>query len=252
MYSFTSHVRFSEVDAAGRLSIPAIVDLMQDCSTFQSEELGVGPAHAEETGLAWMYSAWEIEVRERPAFNTNVRVSTWATGFKGIKATRNYQICPADDEAGKQPFVRAAANFFMFDAAAGRPIRLPQSEVEPYLPDVENDEPLAMPAIPRKIKPQGDPTAAAPVAVTGAHLDTNHHVNNAQYVSLALGALEELGLAEAAEPGDDAPLWIDVHYSQAAKLGDVICPQVYQAEKEVVVSLDNKEDKPFALVRLHR
>lgn len=254
MYSFTSHVRFSEVDESGRLSIPAIVDLLQNCSTFHSESLGVGPAHARACGKAWMISAWEIEVGERPPFNAEVRVSTWATSFRGVKATRDFTVCDAGDATGEQPLVRATSTWFMFDASAGRPIRLPEDEVAPYLPDIEHDSPLAMPKIPRKLAVEGAALDAAPVTVTGAHLDTNHHVNNAQYVSLALGALSELeGTDEWTRSGRDngGPLrWLDVHYSAAAKLGDTIYPHVHAIEGGRVVTLDNEAGKPFAIVRI--
>lgn len=252
MYSFTSHVRFSEVDESGRLSIPAIVDLLQNCSTFHSESLGVGPAHARACGKAWMISAWEIEVGERPPFNAEVRVSTWATSFRGVKATRDFTVCDAGDATGEQPLVRATSTWFMFDASAGRPIRLPEDEVAPYLPDIEHDSPLAMPKIPRKLAVEGAALDAAPVTVTGAHLDTNHHVNNAQYVSMALGALEELGLSAAYDSSAEAPLWLDVHYSAAAKLGDVVHPLVYQADDMTTVALDDAAASPYAIVRLHR
>lgn len=270
MYSFTGRIRFSEVDETGRLSIPAIVDLLQDCSTFQSESLGVGPAHARECGKAWMLSAWQIEVVGRPAFASQIRVSTWATAFKGVRASRDFTICDVDDATAAHPFVRATSSWFLFDSNVGRPIRLPEEEVAPYLPDIEGDEPLGMPRIPRRISVEGEGVAAAPVTVTGAHLDTNHHVNNAQYVSLALGALDELGFsgAYAEAPGAAAPgvdpdaapasderpssLWIDVHYTAAAKLGDVICPHVHAADGATTVSLDGADGKPYAEVRLRR
>lgn len=49
MYSFTSRVRYSEIGQDGRLTIPALVDYLQDCTTFGSEELGLGPAHTAKT-----------------------------------------------------------------------------------------------------------------------------------------------------------------------------------------------------------
>ena len=250
MYSFDTHVRFSEIDETGRLSIPAAIDLLQDCSTFQSESLGVGPAHAKAAGRAWMISAWEIEVVERPAFNAPVRVSTWATSFKCIKATRDFTICTAGGGGTPRPLVRATSNWFMFDANAGRPIRLPEDETAPYLPDIERDAPLGMPPIPRRISAGGAGTRTSPVTVTGAHLDTNHHVNNAQYVSMALGALEELG---GGAPSDDGcPYWLDVHYSLAAKLGDTVYPRIHRTADAVTVSLDAGDGRPYALIRLRR
>ena len=41
-YTFKSRVRFSEVDHTKRITLPGIVNYFQDCSTFQSEELGLG------------------------------------------------------------------------------------------------------------------------------------------------------------------------------------------------------------------
>lgn len=42
MYSFKSRVRYSEVDSFGRLSTFAAINYLQDCSTFQSEDIGLG------------------------------------------------------------------------------------------------------------------------------------------------------------------------------------------------------------------
>ena len=42
MYTFDSRVRYSETAEDGRISLNAIIDYMQDCTNFQSEDLGVG------------------------------------------------------------------------------------------------------------------------------------------------------------------------------------------------------------------
>ena len=89
---------------------------------------------------------------------------------------------------------------------------------------------------------EGEGQAATPITVTGAHLDTNHHVNNAQYVSLALGVLEEGEVC--------APRTLDVHYSQAAKLGDTIYPHVHRGEDAATVTLDDEVGKHYAIVRV--
>ena len=56
MYTFQSKVRYSELDAEKKLSIAAIVDYFQDCSTFQSEALGVGIEYLESVEMLWMMS----------------------------------------------------------------------------------------------------------------------------------------------------------------------------------------------------
>ncbi len=61
MYSFQSTVRYSEVDESGALSVPALLDYLQDSCLFQAESLGHGVAYTRECGLAWLLSAWRVE-----------------------------------------------------------------------------------------------------------------------------------------------------------------------------------------------
>ena len=75
------------------------------------------------------------------------------------------------------------------------------------------------------------------------HLDTNRHVNNAQYVMFALDALAELGHA------------LDVHriavqYRTMAWLGDKIVPLVHVCEGGYTVELTNGEGATYAVVKL--
>lgn len=240
MYSFTSRVRYSEVDENWRLTIPALIDYLQDCSTFQSDLLGMGPEHIASTKLAWMLSAWKIEIRELPRFNDEIVVGTWATGFKGLRASRNFTVRAAGAPEDAEPLVRTDSSWFMFDGNKGRPVRTPESECMPYMERDGGDAPLDMPAIPHVVHIEDEGEPLTPVQVTAAHLDTNHHVNNAQYVAIALGALGERVPA--------APLTLDVHYSQAAKLGDVIYPHLHEQDDVLTVTLDNADGKHYAIV----
>jgi hypothetical protein len=52
LYTFTSKIRYSEIDETGRLSVPAAIDYLQDASTFHAESVGQGLAHATDTGRA--------------------------------------------------------------------------------------------------------------------------------------------------------------------------------------------------------
>lgn len=48
MYEFDSRVRYSEVDHHGTMTVPALINYFQDCSTFQSEDLGIGTTVLKE------------------------------------------------------------------------------------------------------------------------------------------------------------------------------------------------------------
>ena len=55
MYRFESRVRFSEIDHTEMMTLPALVNYFQDCSTFQSEDLGVGIDYLKEKKVKFSY-----------------------------------------------------------------------------------------------------------------------------------------------------------------------------------------------------
>ena len=54
MYTLDSKVRYSEIDHRGTMTLPALINYFQDCSTFQSESLGFGVKAAKEKKKAWI------------------------------------------------------------------------------------------------------------------------------------------------------------------------------------------------------
>ena len=98
MYTFESRVRFSEADHTELLTLPGLVNYFQDCSTFQSEDIGYGVESLKKSGQAWILSAWQIVVNRYPKLGEHIRVSTWATDFTGLFGLRNFKM---EDEAGE-------------------------------------------------------------------------------------------------------------------------------------------------------
>ena len=90
MYTFESRVRFSEADHTELLTLPGLVNYFQDCSTFQSEDIGYGVESLKKSGQAWILSAWQIVVNRYPKLGEHIRVSTWATDFTGLFGLRNF------------------------------------------------------------------------------------------------------------------------------------------------------------------
>ena len=52
MYSFKSRVRFSETDTDKKLSVASLMNYLQDCSIFQSEDIGAGFSYMEKSRRA--------------------------------------------------------------------------------------------------------------------------------------------------------------------------------------------------------
>ena len=178
MYTFDSRVRYSETAEDGRISLNAIIDYMQDCTNFQSEDLGVGLEFHAKHGLMWVLNSWQIIVEQYPKMGEMITVGTQSTGYEKMFGYRNFLITDAQGAC----VAKANSNWVLMDLKKGRPMI-----VTPEIGDVYGKaEPLEMEYAPRKIKlPEGG-TAQEEIVVHEYHLDTNHHVNNRQYVQMAM------------------------------------------------------------------
>ena len=234
MYSFESRVRYSEVDLEKKLSVTGMINYLQDCSTFQSESLGVGIDYLEKKNRAWLLSSWQIVIERYPELGEQIVVSTWPYDFKGIYGYRNFTIC---DPEGAY-LVRANSIWFYLDTEAGRPIRIEEKAIEPYL--AGQAPKLEMDYAPRRIVLPEEYREGEPTTVVRHQIDTNHHMNNAQYVELAREAL----------PGECRIRELRVEYKKAAVLGDVIIPRIYPQEGSTAVSLCDSYGNPYAVVWL--
>ena len=92
MYTFESRVRYSETDHRETMTLPASVNYFQDCSTFQSEDLGVGIDYFREKQQGWILSSWQIIIDRYPKMGERIDISTWATGFDGLYGLRNFRM----------------------------------------------------------------------------------------------------------------------------------------------------------------
>ena len=235
MYQFSSRVRYSEVDSERNLTIPALLDYLQDCCTFQSEQLGVGVDYLMEQQAAWVLSSWEIRIYRRPRMGEQIFVGTWPYDFKGFYGYRNFTITGKDGE------VLADANsvWVYMELISMRPAKIGDGMREAYLPDLGKQ--LGGEWSERKIR--WDKTIVSekkePVRVARFFIDTNHHMNNGKYILVA-----EEYLPEGFEIGG-----LRAEYKKAAVSGDTIYPEVITEEKSVTVTLTNEGGVPYAVVQ---
>ena len=92
MYTFDSRIRYSETDETGALSLLGVINYMQDCSTFQSEDIGLGVEYLEKKKRAWLLSSWRIVIDRYPVLGERIKIGTWATSSKGIYGYRDFVL----------------------------------------------------------------------------------------------------------------------------------------------------------------
>lgn len=233
MYQYQTRIRYSELDESGHLKPEALLDHFQDCSTFQSEDLGVGIGYLKERHMVWVLSSWQIVAKRYPVLGETVMVGTQPYEFKSFMGFRNFVM---EDEAGER-IACANAVFSLIDIETARPMRPTKEMLEKYV----ISERLTMDYAPRKITIPDEMLKGNEITILPHHLDMNHHVNNGQYVRLAMDALsEKLPVHQ-----------LRVEYKKQVRLGEVLIPYVAKSAEDLsVVALKNQADEICCVVEL--
>ena len=98
MYAFDSRIRYSETDSEGYLTLDALLNYFQDCSTFHSEDVGLGIGYMKEIGQVWVLSSWQIVVNRYPKLGEKVKIVTLPYELKVFLGYRNFAML---DEQGE-------------------------------------------------------------------------------------------------------------------------------------------------------
>ena len=234
MYAFESRIRYSETDSEGYLTLDALLNYFQDCSTFHSEDVGLGIGYMKEIGQVWVLSAWQIVVSRYPKLGERVKIVTLPYELKAFLGYRNFAML---DEQGEY-LAKANSLWSLLDVRTGKPVMVNEAMQKGYA----TDEQLEMEYAPRKITvPQGG-ELQEPIVVKKHHLDTNHHVNNGQYVNIAMEYL----------PDDFVICQMRAEYKKQAFLDDVLHPYVVQTENGYIICLQDEAGKPYVAVDFQR
>ena len=97
MYSWKTKIRYTETEQDGRLSLTAMINLLQDCSTFHTEESGRGLAYHLPRHEGWYIFSWQIDIDEMPILGEEVSVNTWPASYQGVIVNRDFEILRDSD-----------------------------------------------------------------------------------------------------------------------------------------------------------
>ena len=233
MYEYQKRIGFSECDTTRHLTVTALIDAFQDWSTFQSEDRGVGFDVLEKMDLVWVINYWELQIIALPRLCDHVTVGTFPYSFKSCFGLRNFYM---KDMKGNF-LAKANSMWTLIDSKKAKPAKTPDFVSSAYTIEPR----LEMEYNPRKVLiPQGEDVIVSerePIQIQNHHLDSNRHVNNGQYVRIAMSEL-----------GDDNNIsHLRIDYRVQAKLGDVIRPVVYEKGNERVVALYDIDEKPYSV-----
>ena len=225
MYSLKYKVTTSTCDSEGRLKLYSALQMMQDCSEMWIDsEPGVKEYFVAQN-MAQLLASRQVEIIRVPEYKEELTVTTSVYGMKPMFGFRNTYIYDAE---GKPCYKTWSMGAFV-DKANGKLKRVDDATIasmtlEPQLEMNYGDR--------RIILPREGGEAQESYKVLRADIDYNKHMNNANYVRIAMELLPE---------GFEVKC-LRVEYRVAAKLGDVLVPVVYKVEGRFIVALSVGDD----------
>lgn len=220
MYSLKYKVTTSTCDSEGRLKLYSALQMMQDCSELWIDsEPGVKRYFAEQN-MAQLLATRQVEIVRVPTYKEELTVTSTVYGMKPMFGFRNTFIYDAE---GKPCYKTWSMGAFV-DKSTGKLKRVDDATIasmrlEPQLDMEYKDR--------RIILPKTGGETLEPVRVMRADIDYNRHMNNANYVRMAMEMLPQTFEVRG----------LRVEYRVAAKLGDVLTPSVYTTDAGIVVAL---------------
>jgi acyl-ACP thioesterase len=225
MYSLIYKVTTSTCDSEGKLKLYSALQMMQDCSEMWIDNEPQVKDYFARENMAQLLASRQVEIVRVPDFKEELTVTTSVYGMKPMFGFRNTFIYDAE---GK-PCYRTWSMGAFVDKAYGKLKRVDDTVagsllIEPQLEMNYKDRRIILP------KTEGE--VLEPVKVMRSDIDYNKHLNNANYVRMAMELL----------PEDFEIKGLRVEYRVAAKLGDMLVPTIYKHDGVIIVSLSIGED----------
>ncbi len=220
MYTLNYTVTTSCCDSEGKLKLYSALQMMQDCSEMWIDSEPTARKFFNDNNMTQLLATRQVEVVRVPRFKEELTVTTSIYEVLPMYGFRNTFI----RDAQGQPCYRTWSMGAFVDLATGKLARLSEDAIASLT--LEDKQEMNYRGR-RIILPKQEGTVLEAVPVMRADIDYNRHMNNANYVRIAM----EL-LPEGFEVTD-----MRVEYRIAAKLGDHLTPTLYPIDGGYIVAL---------------
>jgi acyl-ACP thioesterase len=182
----TFTVRGYECDAFGRMSIPALMNLMQESANRNAIDYGIGIADLAEQGFGWMLMRFRLHIHQYPRYGQSLQLTTYPTAVEKYFIHRDFKVMAEDGTL----LVDAASTWLVFGIEKRAMVPLPDFIRRLTPPTIQ--EPL--PKLPLKPDFQTasfEPDQETKVEVGWLNIDQNQHVNNVAYIGWLLESMPD-------------------------------------------------------------
>lgn len=235
------NITFSDINENNELSNKGALRIMQEIAGLHSSSLGYGLNDAPQTGYAWLLLNWKLRIFSRPKWEETLTVNTWSKSMNPLFAYRDIEIL----DSNKTLVAVGSSKWILFDINKKSLIKIP-TEVKDKFPSV--DKSVFEENFVEKLKEPENSIFSHEYIVQRRDIDTNHHVNNLNYLDYAYEALPENVFSNISFSN------VEIMYKHEAKLGDTLSVfYSHSKEDEYVITIKDKEQKNLhAIIKLYK
>lgn len=241
IYTKKFEVSFSDIDQDNKLSNKGILRMMQEIAMMHSDSLGYGLNDTAKTGYAWLILNWKLKVFSRPKWKTTLTINTWSKSINPLFAYRDIEIY--DDKNNLVAI--ASSKWLLFDINKQSFCKI-TPEIKEIFPNV--DKSVFEEKFNEKLKEPENSSFVLEYTIQRRDIDTNHHVNNLNYLDFAYEALPE----DVYKNGSFNN--VEIMYKHEAKLGDTL--MIYYShtdQDEYIITIKDKETGILhAIIKLYK
>ena len=182
----TYTLRGYECDASGRMSVPALMNMMQESANRNALDYGIGIADLAQKGFGWMLMRFQLRMHHYPRYGDTIRLMTYPTLVEKYVIYRDFRVLAKDGTL----LADASSTWLVFSTEKRVMVSLPDF-IRTLIPP-SGTEPLPkLPSKPAFQTAPFTPTHAKTMEVGWLSIDQNQHVNNVAYVEWLLESVDK-------------------------------------------------------------
>ncbi|WP_439880643.1 acyl-[acyl-carrier-protein] thioesterase [Pontibacter sp. MBLB2868] len=208
-------VRSSEVDYKGQVTLPVLVNYMQEAAWENTSSLGISMYELLERGLTWVLQRIRIEMFRYPKHGDSINVTTWASGRERVFMHRDFRIYSSDGALLGQ----ATSVWLVMDVVKRQLVSVP--DFIAALEVVPGQEPL--PFAKGKLPPLQQVQYKQLMPVRWHDIDLNRHVTNTRYLQWLLDTLPAEVLERQLQEAD-------IIFKSESMLGDIVLSEAGESD----------------------
>jgi medium-chain acyl-[acyl-carrier-protein] hydrolase len=174
VYKQTFEINSCDTDPQNHVRADAIDKYVMEAAGRDADEWGMSIPALQAENRTWVLARIAVKFFDRPGWKSNLTVETWARGFRGFPAMRDFLVSGPNGES----VAAGCSIWFILDLTTRKPVRLDcYADRGPAQPDKTAGVPE-----PGKIPTVAGWDRETRIPLRLSDIDLNGHVNNVYYL----------------------------------------------------------------------